>query len=121
MPDRLTPEGLPEGVVYRLALAVLQGDVQAALPLADAVLESWSRLDAARPAMALLMRPPACLWLPLEPPIRVRKMFYRLGILTVDGLLLRTRAELLETPNFGATSIWQVETALAAVGLSLRP
>jgi DNA-directed RNA polymerase subunit alpha len=44
----------------------------------------------------------------------------RLGIATVGDLAARTEAELLGVKNFGETSLDEVKSRLAELGLSLR-
>lgn len=51
---------------------------------------------------------------------RSRKCMDRLGITMVGELIQHTEEELLATPNFGTTSVNEVKTKLAALGLSLK-
>jgi len=51
---------------------------------------------------------------------RCRKCMERLGVTTVGELTELTEEELLSVPNFGATSLNEVKTKLAALGLSLK-
>jgi DNA-directed RNA polymerase subunit alpha len=51
---------------------------------------------------------------------RCRRCMERLVVSTVSDLIQRTEAELLNTPNFGATSLQEVKRKLAALGLSLK-
>jgi DNA-directed RNA polymerase subunit alpha len=44
----------------------------------------------------------------------------RLGINTLGDLISRTADELLESKNFGVTSLSEVRDKLAALGLTLR-
>ena len=44
----------------------------------------------------------------------------RLGIDTVGELIQRTENDLLSTPNFGRTSVSEIKTKLAELGLGLR-
>lgn len=52
--------------------------------------------------------------------VRARKCMNRLGINTVGELIQRTADELLESKNFGMTSLNEVREKLAQLGLSLR-
>jgi DNA-directed RNA polymerase subunit alpha len=65
---------------------------------------------------ALLERPIADLNL----SVRARKCMVRLGISTVGELLRRTGDELLESKNFGVTSLNEVREKLSLQGLKLR-
>jgi DNA-directed RNA polymerase subunit alpha len=52
--------------------------------------------------------------------VRARKCMNRLGINTVGELIQRTADELLESKNFGITSLNEVRERLAQLGLTLR-
>jgi DNA-directed RNA polymerase subunit alpha len=52
--------------------------------------------------------------------VRARKCMNRLGINTLGDLIQRTADELLESKNFGMTSLNEVREKLQAYGLSLR-
>jgi DNA-directed RNA polymerase subunit alpha len=52
--------------------------------------------------------------------VRARKCMNRLGINTLGDLIQRTADELLESKNFGMTSLTEVREKLQAYGLSLR-
>jgi DNA-directed RNA polymerase subunit alpha len=52
--------------------------------------------------------------------VRARKCMNRLGINTLGDLIQRTADELLESKNFGQTSLTEVREKLAQYGLSLR-
>ncbi|GIW79002.1 MAG: RNA polymerase subunit alpha domain protein [Gemmatales bacterium] len=52
--------------------------------------------------------------------VRARKCMNRLGITTLGELIQRTPDELLESKNFGVTSLNEVREKLAALGLALR-
>jgi DNA-directed RNA polymerase subunit alpha len=65
---------------------------------------------------ALLNRPVADLNL----SVRARKCMSRLGITTLGELILRNPDELLESKNFGVTSLNEVRAKLADLGLRLR-
>jgi DNA-directed RNA polymerase subunit alpha len=56
----------------------------------------------------------------LELSTRCRKCADRLGITTVGALAELTEEELLAVSNFGTTSLNEIRTKLAALGLSLR-
>ena len=65
---------------------------------------------------ALLSRPVADLNL----SVRARKCMSRLGISSLGELILRTPDELLESKNFGVTSLNEVRSKLNELGLKLR-
>lgn len=65
---------------------------------------------------ALLNRPVADLNL----SVRARKCMSRLGITTLGELILRNPDELLESKNFGVTSLNEVRAKLQDLGLRLR-
>ncbi len=52
--------------------------------------------------------------------VRARKCMNRLGINTLGDLIQRTADELLESKNFGMTSLTEVRDKLRQYGLSLR-
>ena len=52
--------------------------------------------------------------------VRARKCMNRLGINTLGDLVQRTADELLESKNFGMTSLTEVREKLQTYGLSLR-
>jgi DNA-directed RNA polymerase subunit alpha len=52
--------------------------------------------------------------------VRARKCMNRLGINTLGDLVQRTADELLESKNFGMTSLSEVREKLSQLGLSLR-
>ena len=66
--------------------------------------------------MALMNRPISDLQL----SVRARKCMSRLGINTMGEVMQRTADELLESRNFGMTSLSEVREKLQAMGLSLR-
>jgi DNA-directed RNA polymerase subunit alpha len=65
---------------------------------------------------ALLSRPVA----ELNLSVRARKCMTRLGIATLGELIGRTPDELLESKNFGVTSLNEVRGKLSDLGLRLR-
>ena len=65
---------------------------------------------------ALLNRPVADLNL----SVRARKCMSRLGITTLGELILRNPDELLESKNFGVTSLNEVRDKLTTLGLKLK-
>jgi DNA-directed RNA polymerase subunit alpha len=76
-----------------------------------------------RPAQALSEQEQAVLNKPvsdLNLSVRARKCMNRLGINTLGDLVQRTADELLESKNFGMTSLSEVREKLQAYGLSLR-
>jgi len=56
----------------------------------------------------------------LDLSTRCRKCMERLGINVVGEVTQMTEAQLLDTPNFGATSLQEVKDKLAELGLSLK-
>ena len=52
--------------------------------------------------------------------VRARKCMNRLGINSLGDLIARTADELLESKNFGMTSLAEVREKLVQLGLSLR-
>lgn len=56
----------------------------------------------------------------LELTTRCRRCLERLGARTLDDVTELTEADLLGVPNFGATSLNEIVTKLAALGLSLK-
>jgi DNA-directed RNA polymerase subunit alpha len=52
--------------------------------------------------------------------VRARKCMNRLGINTLGDLVQRTADELLESKNFGQTSLTEVREKLQQYGLGLR-
>jgi DNA-directed RNA polymerase subunit alpha len=52
--------------------------------------------------------------------VRARKCLQKLNIRTIGEITAKTDAELLGCKNFGVTSLNEVKTALADLGLSLR-
>jgi DNA-directed RNA polymerase subunit alpha len=76
-----------------------------------------------RPQQALSEQEQAILNKPvsdLNLSVRARKCMNRLGINTLGELTQRTADELLESKNFGMTSLSEVREKLAQYGLSLR-
>ena len=65
---------------------------------------------------ALMGRPVADLNL----SVRARKCMSRLGITTLGELCQRSQEELLESKNFGVTSLNEVRSKLTDLGLKLR-
>jgi DNA-directed RNA polymerase subunit alpha len=56
----------------------------------------------------------------LDLSTRCRKCMERLGVTTLGQLIRHTEKELLAVPNFGNTSLNELKTKLAAVGLALK-
>jgi DNA-directed RNA polymerase subunit alpha len=76
-----------------------------------------------RPQQALSEQEQAVLGKPvseLNLSVRARKCMNRLGINTLGDLIQRTADELLESKNFGMTSLAEVREKLQTYGLSLR-
>jgi DNA-directed RNA polymerase subunit alpha len=76
-----------------------------------------------RPQAALSEQEQAVLGKPvseLNLSVRARKCMNRLGINTLGDLIQRTADELLESKNFGMTSLAEVREKLQTYGLSLR-
>jgi DNA-directed RNA polymerase subunit alpha len=57
----------------------------------------------------------------MELSVRSRKCLQRLGINTIGELAMRSERELLDSRNFGQTSLDEIGARLADLGLSLRP
>ncbi len=66
---------------------------------------------------ALLSRPVS----ELELSVRSRRCLQRLNVQTLGDLIQKTEAELLATRNFGQTSLEEIKSRLAELGLSLAP
>ena len=76
-----------------------------------------------RPATQLSEQEQAVLNKPtseLNLSVRARKVMNRLGINTLGEMIQRTADELLESKNFGMTSLNEVREKLATYGLTLR-
>jgi DNA-directed RNA polymerase subunit alpha len=76
-----------------------------------------------RPPQALSEQEQAVLNKPVSEmnlSVRARKCMNRLGINTLGDLIQRTADELLESKNFGQTSLSEVRDKLAQYGLTLR-
>lgn len=83
----------------------------------EKVRDPYFRNEALSPQeQALLARPVADLNL----SVRARKCMTRLGITTLGELVGRTQEELLESKNFGVTSLNEVRSKLTDLGLKLR-
>lgn len=52
---------------------------------------------------------------------RIRKVFEKLGVVTVGDLLARTEKDLLKSKNLGVTSIKEIRKKLGQVGVSMKP
>jgi DNA-directed RNA polymerase subunit alpha len=87
-------------------------------------LEEGAQIDLRfRPQAALSEQEQAVLNRPvsdLNLSVRARKCMNRLGINTLGDLIQRTADELLESKNFGMTSLNEVREKLAQYGLTLR-
>lgn len=57
----------------------------------------------------------------LELSVRARRCLQRLNIVTVGDLIQHSEAELLATRNFGQTSLTEIKTRLAELGVTLAP
>ena len=57
----------------------------------------------------------------LELSVRARRCLQRLNIVTVGDLIQHSEADLLATRNFGQTSLVEIKTRLAEVGMTLAP
>ncbi|MEP0848178.1 MAG: hypothetical protein HRF50_15315, partial [Phycisphaerae bacterium] len=57
----------------------------------------------------------------LELSVRARRCLQRLNIGTVSDLIQHSEADLLATRNFGQTSLNEIKTRLADLGLTLAP
>jgi DNA-directed RNA polymerase subunit alpha len=56
----------------------------------------------------------------IELSVRSRKCLQRLGLATIGELVNRSETELLESKNFGQTSLREIKSKLAEMGLALR-
>jgi DNA-directed RNA polymerase subunit alpha len=52
---------------------------------------------------------------------RIRKVFEKLGLVSVGDLLKKTEKDLLKSKNLGVTSIKEIRKKLAAVGVAMPP
>lgn len=57
----------------------------------------------------------------LELSVRARRCLQRLNIVTVGDLIQHSESDLLATRNFGQTSLVEIKTRLAEIGLTLAP
>lgn len=57
----------------------------------------------------------------LELSVRARRCLQRLNIVTISDLIQHTEADLLATRNFGVTSLNEIKSRLAELGLQLAP
>jgi DNA-directed RNA polymerase subunit alpha len=91
--------------------------LQTTVSTKDSKSRDYYRNEALSPQeQALMGRPVADLNL----SVRARKCMSRLGITTLGELVQRTQEELLESKNFGVTSLNEVRSKLTDLGLKLR-
>ena len=87
-------------------------------------LEEGARYDSRfRPQQQLSEQEQAVLNKPISDlnlSVRARKCMNRLGLSTLGDLIMRSADELMETKNFGVTSLNEVREKLAQLGLKLR-
>jgi DNA-directed RNA polymerase subunit alpha len=83
----------------------------------DRTRDYGSRIEALTPQEQALMAKPVS---ELNLSVRARKCMTRLGINSIGELVHRTPDELLESKNFGVTSLNEVRQKLADLGLKLR-
>ena len=76
----------------------------------------WREQQISEQEQAVLNKPVSDLNL----SVRARKCMNRLGINSLSDLVNRTADELLESKNFGMTSLSEVREKLAQFGLTLR-
>jgi DNA-directed RNA polymerase subunit alpha len=95
-----------KGLLLGQNARVPQSEQPAAVPAAPATVVSPELL--ARPVSSV------------ELSVRSRKCLQRLGINTLSELVSRSEAELLESKNFGQTSLREIKGKLIDMGLSLR-
>jgi hypothetical protein len=95
----------------RLAHAVLDGDDEAALALADLVLETYRRASSLPEGVTF----DTVAW-----PRRAKTAFRRLGIHSFRRLLETSAGQLLCCRDFGPVTLRQVREVLAAYGLALK-
>lgn len=84
-------------------------------------INQFTQTQAPKPAVpagseAILSKPVS----EMELSVRARRCLQRLNVVTIGDLLQHTEAELLATRNFGMTSLNEIRSCLADMGLSLQ-
>lgn len=84
-------------------------------------IQAFAQAQAPKPALpvgseAILSKPVS----ELDLSVRARRCLQRLNVVTVGDLLQHTEAELLATRNFGMTSLNEIRSQLAQIGMSLQ-
>jgi len=110
-PAAPTAPAAPLTDAQRLAHAVLDGDDEAALALADLVLETYRRASSL---------PDGVTFDTLAWPRRAKTAFRRLGIHSFRRLLETGADQLLCCRDFGPVTLRQVREVLSAYGLALK-
>jgi hypothetical protein len=108
--DLAPPPPAPRTDGERLARAVLDGDEEAALALADLVLMTYQRVQALPAGLTF----EAVAW-----PHRAKSAFHRMGIKTFNQLLAIRPDDLLAQPGVGDVTLRQVREILAGYRLGL--
>jgi hypothetical protein len=101
---------VPGNDLERMAWAVLDGDRETALALADRILETYHRTSGV-PALPID-------WCQLPAP--TRRVLLRDGVLTLRDLAARSAGELCFLTGFGRLSLQAVRIYLQVRGLHLR-
>ena len=52
---------------------------------------------------------------------RIRKVYEKMGVVTIGDLLSKTEKDLLKSKNLGVTSIKEIRKKLAQIGVAMRP
>ena len=52
---------------------------------------------------------------------RIRKVYEKMGVVTVGDLMKRTEKDLLKSKNLGVTSIKEIRKKLGQLGVSMKP
>lgn len=105
------PRREPKSDGERLAMAVLDGDEEAALALADLVLMTYQRTAGVPEGL----RFDDVAW-----PYRAKAAFRRMGVKSFRQLLGVSAAELLVQPGVGQGTVRQVRAILAHYRLALK-
>ena len=70
------------------------------------------------PSITIGTAPPSS---PAPPSGRIRKVYEKLGLVTIGDLLSKTEKDLLKSKNLGVTSIKEIRKKLAQIGVAMRP
>ncbi len=97
-----------EHLLARYDLAIGEGPPGSSAPAAEGAEEPAEQEELNRPVEAL------------DLSTRCRKCMERLGVRTIGELVRFSEEELLAAPNFGSTSLNEINTKLTALGLALK-